>query len=149
MELTRANEIVGLWHRHHKPVIGHRFSIGVADDNGILHGVAIVGRPVARNAGSPQEILEVTRVATDGALNACSALYGAAARIGRELGYRSIQTYTLDSEPGTSLRAAGWDDEGIMRTARASGNGWQHTAGERRQDQPTTPKRRWRKRLNG
>ena len=35
-----------LWHRHHKPVVGHRFSIGV--ENGEIRGACIVGRPVAR-----------------------------------------------------------------------------------------------------
>ncbi len=28
LELDEANDLVGRWHRHHKPAVGHRFSIG-------------------------------------------------------------------------------------------------------------------------
>jgi hypothetical protein len=112
LELTEANAVVGLWHRHHKPCTGHRFSIGCVDIEGVLHGVAIVGRPVARNAGHPRDVLEVSRVATDGTPNACSVLYAAAARAARAMGYLRIQTYTLPWEGGASLRGAGWINEG-------------------------------------
>lgn len=44
----QAREFVRDWHRHHRPPIGHKFSIGAADEAGDLVGVAIVGRPVAR-----------------------------------------------------------------------------------------------------
>ncbi|MGH3656693.1 MAG: XF1762 family protein, partial [Micromonosporaceae bacterium] len=63
-------------HRHHLPPQGMRYAIGVADDTGVLRGVAIAGRPVARHFDDGQTI-EVTRVATDGARNACSMLYAA------------------------------------------------------------------------
>jgi len=139
MTFTEANRVVELWHRHHKPCRGHRFSIGCVDEDGTLHGVAIVGRPVARNAGLPRDVIEVSRVATDGAPNACSVLYGAAARAARALGYLRIQTYTLRSEGGASLRAAGWVDEGP-----AGGGQWKHTDGKpRRTDQPLDVKTRW------
>ena len=52
--------------------------------------------------------LEVTRLCTDGTHNACSFLYAAAARRARREGYAKIITFILQSEPGTSLRAAGW-----------------------------------------
>lgn len=81
------------------------------DDNGILHGAAIIGRTVAR-AYPTRDVLEVTRLVTDGTKNACSLLYAAAARMGKAGGYRRIQTYILDEESGASLRAAGWDYEG-------------------------------------
>jgi hypothetical protein len=143
IELKDANAYVAEHHRHHKRVQGHRFSIGVRDGEGVLRGAATVGRPVARMAGNPLEVLEVTRLVTDGTHNACSMLYSAAARVGRELGYLRIQTYILDSEPGTSLIAAGWVDEGI-----AGGGQWKHTDGKpRRTDQPTQPKRRFAKSL--
>ena len=139
VELKEANKIIGSWHRHHKPVQGHRFSVGCVDEEGILHGVAVIGRPVARLAGAPRDVLEVTRVATDGTDNACSVLYGAAARAAKALGYLRIQTYTLPSESGTSLRAAGWVCEG-----EAGGGQWKHTDGKpRRTDQPTEKKLRW------
>jgi hypothetical protein len=35
-------------------------------------------------------------------------LYGAAWRATKALGYRRLITYTLATEPGTSLRASGW-----------------------------------------
>ena len=139
LELVEANAVVARWHRHHKPCTGHRFSIGCVDANGVLHGVAIIGRPVARNAGHPRDVLEVSRVATDGEPNACSVLYAAAARAARAMGYLRIQTYTLPWEGGASLRGAGWKDEGA-----AGGGQWKHTDGKpRRTDQPMDVKTRW------
>lgn len=139
VELKEANAFVGALHRHHKPVVGHRFSIGIVDDEGLLRGVCIIGRPVARLAGHPRDVAEVTRLATDGTYNACSMLYAAAARATRAIGYRRIQTYTLPSEGGASLRAAGWINEG-----EAGGGQWKHTDGKpRRTDQPTEKKTRW------
>lgn len=143
LELREANDLVARWHRHHKPVQGHRFSIG-AVVGGRLVGAGIVGRPVARLAGHPREVVEVTRLVTNGCPNACSALYGAAARAAKAMGYRRIQTYVLDTEEGTSLRAAGWQCEGV-----AGGGVWKHTDGKpRRSDQPTCKKVRWARTLN-
>ena len=107
LPLSEANEFVRQHHRHHRPVVGHKFSLGVADESGSVRGVAIVGRPVGRFLDDGWT-LEVNRVATDGCPNACSALYGAAWRAAKALGYRRLITYTLNTEPGTSLRAAGW-----------------------------------------
>jgi hypothetical protein len=144
VELKEANEFVARIHRHHKPVVGHRFSIGVIDEQINLRGVATIGRPVARLAGHPRQVLEVTRLATDGTPNACSMLYGAAARIGKQLGYGKIQTYILEEESGTSLKAAGWSMEVV-----SSGGQWKHTDGKpRRTDQPTGKKTRWAITLN-
>ena len=112
MELSEANALVAQWHRHHQPSQGHRFSLGVADSDGTWHGAAIIGRPVARLAGSPRAVLEVVRLVTDGTYNTCSILYAAAARAGAAMGYERIQTYILDSETGASLRASGWTCEG-------------------------------------
>lgn len=93
-------------HRHHKPPQGHKFSIGVACGDKVV-GVVIVGRPVSR-AIQDGWTLEVTRLATDGTKNACSFLYAAAWRATRAMGYLKLTTCILDTEPGTSLRAAGW-----------------------------------------
>lgn len=143
-ELSEANALVARWHRHHKECQGHRFSIACITMDGTICGACIVGRPVARLAGHPREVLEVTRLVTDGTPNACSALYAAAARAGVALGYQRIQTYILDTETGVSLRAAGWKCEGS-----AGGGQWKHTDGmPRRTDQPTGMKQRWSKRLN-
>jgi hypothetical protein len=54
------------------------------------------------------DTLEVTRLCTTGHKNACSFLYGAAARATFALGYHRIGTYVLLSEDGASLRASGW-----------------------------------------
>lgn len=98
-ELSEANAFVKRYHRHHQPVPGHRFSLAVADETNTVRGVAIVGRPVAR-MNQDGWTLEVNRVATDGCPNACSALYGAAWRAARALGYRRLITYTLPEEGG-------------------------------------------------
>ena len=141
LELREANDFVD---RHHPPVQGHRFSIGAVTDIGKLVGVATVGRPVARFAGSPKEILEVTRLCTDGTPNVCSFLYNAAARVGKALGYKRIQTYILDWEPGTSLKAAGWINEG-----KAGGGIWTRPGQPQREPRfPTGPKQRWARMLN-
>ncbi len=144
IELKEANAAVAAWHRHHQPCQGHRFSLGVIDETDALRGAIIVGRPVARMAGHPRAVLEVTRLVTDGTPNACSMLYAAAARVGKALGYARIQTYILEEETGVTLRATGWVCEG-----RAGGGQWKHTDGKpRRTDQPTGAKARWAKHLN-
>jgi hypothetical protein len=106
VSLAEANAFVSEHHRHHPAVQGHKFSIGAALGEAIV-GVAIVGRPVSRHRDDGLT-LEVTRLCTDGTKNACSFLYGAAARAAFALGYKRIGTYILASEKGSSLKAAGW-----------------------------------------
>lgn len=104
-----AKAFTAMWHRHHGHVLpaGHKFAQGVADENDILIGVAITGRPSGR--GNQDGVtLEVTRCTTDGAKDACSALYGAAARAAKALGWGRLITYTQEGESGASLRAAGF-----------------------------------------
>lgn len=107
VSFNQANEFVAAWHRHNDPMPGAKFSVGVCDQDGVLHGVAMVGRPVAR-AYDDGDTLEVCRVATDGTRNVGSMLYGACQRATFALGYRRLITYTLVSESGSSLRGAGW-----------------------------------------
>ncbi|MFK8848441.1 XF1762 family protein [Streptomyces sp. Ac-502] len=102
-----AVEFVRMWHRHLQPPQGHIFSVGAADEAGILRAVAIVGRPVARYLDNGTT-LEVTRLASDGSRNAGSMLYAAAWRATSALGYSRLITYTQEGESGTSLRGAGW-----------------------------------------
>ena len=104
--LEEANEFVSRWHRHHGPVVGHKFSIGAVSGGNIV-GVVIVGRPVSRHRDDGLT-LEVTRLCTIGMFNACSFLYGAAARAAFALGYKRIGTYIRKDEEGFSLKAAGW-----------------------------------------
>ncbi|MGI5201680.1 XF1762 family protein [Spirillospora sp. CA-108201] len=140
---------VEMWHRHHLPPKGHKFSLGVADEANVLRGVAIVGRPVARFLQDGMT-LEATRTATDGTRNANSALYGAAWRATRALGFGRLITYihtrhlgptcadarclhssclsVRRSESGASLRAAGWH----VIAERPARRGW---------DCPSRPRR--------
>ena len=117
ISLEDANAFVARHHRHHKPVVGHKFSIAAVAD-GVVVGVVIVGRPVSRirDDGST---LEVTRLCTNGTRNACSFLYGAAARAAFALGYLAIGTYIRADEDGTSLVASGWREIG-----RTKGRSW-------------------------
>jgi hypothetical protein len=134
--LKAANKFVAQYHRHHKPTVGHKFSIGAAIDDKLI-GVAIMGRPVSRNSDDGFTI-EVARLCTDGTKNACSMLYQAAARASKEMGFAKIQTYILSSESGTSLKASGWKLEAIT-----AGGEWKHTHGKRNNNYPTEPKQRW------
>jgi hypothetical protein len=101
-----ANAFVAEHHRHHRPMPGAKFQLGV-EDEGKLVGVAMVGRPVARNFDDGLT-LEVNRTCTDGTKNVNSMLYGAAWRAAKALGYRRLITYTQAGESGASLRGAGW-----------------------------------------
>ena len=120
LHLRQANDFVTQHHRHHKPLRIAKFSIGCEED-GKLVGVAICMRPACR-ALDNGKTLEVSRVATDGTKDACSKLYGACARIAKEMGYEKVQTYILDSEPGTSLKASGWKMEKAKCGGTPQGN---------------------------
>ncbi|WP_368732475.1 XF1762 family protein [Microbacterium sp. ZXX196] len=137
ISLRDANAFIDAVHRHHKPVVGHKFSLSVIDAEGKVRGVATVGRPVARHRDDGIT-LEVTRVATDGCPNACSALYGAAWRAAKALGYARLGTYTLESEPGTSLRAAGWRPVHVVR-----GRSWSAPSRRRNDRLPLEDKILW------
>lgn len=106
ISLNEANAFVIEHHRHHDAVRGHKWSLG-AYHHGKLCGVAIIGRPVGRRLDDGRT-LEITRLCSDGTRNTCSFLYGAAAKRARREGYNRIITFILQSESGTSLKAAGW-----------------------------------------
>lgn len=133
-----ANTFVGSYHRHHAPLkVGYVFCVAVADSAGEIRGVAIIGRPCARMLVDGWT-LEVRRVATDGCPNACSALYSAGWRAARALGYRRLITYILDTEPGTSLTAAGWKCIG-----QSGGGNWGREERPRIDKHPTQGKLVW------
>lgn len=111
--LREANAFVKRLHRHSKPVQGQKFSVGVTNGHGIC-GVAISGRPVARELQDGFTI-EILRCCTDGTRNACSKLYSASCRAAAGMGYRLAVTYTLASEGGASLRAAGFRPEAEVK----------------------------------
>jgi|TARA_Y100000310_G_scaffold286526_1_gene310814 hypothetical protein len=124
LDLKEANRAVDMFHRHHKPVVGHRFSLGAVDESGKLVGAAIAGRPIAR-VTNQKFVLEVTRVATDGTKNACSLLLGAVARAAKNMGYSRVQTTTLQKESGSSLRACGW----VCHETNRNGKHWDSRSG--------------------
>jgi len=135
--LEEANAFIMEHHRHHGPVVGHKFSLALADEAGEVRGVAVIGRPVARMLDDGWT-LEVTRLASDGCPNACSALYSAAWRAVKALGYRRLGTYILSSELGTSLKAAGWRCVGA-----AGGGSWSRDERPRVDAHPLQLKMRW------
>ena len=88
VSLKVAQEFVRLHHRHNKPPVGHKFSVGLFREDKLL-GVAVAGRPVARMLDNGMT-LEVTRTCTDGTRNANSMLYGAIVRAALHLVIRSV-----------------------------------------------------------
>lgn len=137
LTFRQGSALVAQWHRHHKPPRGCKFVLGVCDSSGMIRGVCMAGRPLARHYDDGLTI-EVNRTATDGYPNANSALYGAAWRVAQAMGYRRLITYTQGTESGGSLRAAnmrlvrtlpsrkGWADSSValraIRDPVGSGN---------------------------
>ena len=151
ISLAKANEFIINNHRHHDKVQGHKFSLSVYDGEKLV-GVACVGRPVGRFLDNG-ETLEVTRLCTDGTYNACSILYARCARVAKEMGYKKIITYILDTENGISLKASGWHQE----ADNVGGVSWDCPSRPRetvtinlfgeKQKYPQTKKQRWAKEL--
>ena len=133
---AEACKFIDQHHRHHLPPQGWKFGIAVNDGSKIV-GVITVGRPVARFKDDGWT-LEVTRCCTDGTKNAASKLYGAAWRAVKAMGFKSLITYTLQTEPGTSLRAAGWSEIGP-----AGGGTWNRPNRFRVDKAPTSQKTLW------
>ncbi len=135
--LKQANDLVAAIHRHHKPVVGHRFSLALYDGERLV-AVAICGRPVARKTDA-YNVLEILRCASDGTKNAISKLYGAICRAADAMGYTSVQTFTLPEEGGASMKASGFTMVG-----ESAGGQWERSDGAaRRTDQPTGVKSKW------
>lgn len=131
-----AKEFVERVHRHHFSPQGWKFGVG-AMKNGQLVGVCMVGRPVSRNLDDGQTA-EVIRLATDGTRNACSFLYARARQTAFAMGYTRIITYILESEPGTSLKAAGW-----LYVRQAGGGSWSRPSRKRTDKAPLEEKQLW------
>jgi len=133
-------------HHHCRPPAGWRFGAGCFNGPTLV-GVAMVGRPVARMIDASQ-VVEVNRLCIDRSLstalrrNAASKLLGFAAKEARRRGFTRIITYTLESEGGGSLRAAGWQEDG-----RSAGGSWSRPSRSRGESGPTEPKIRWARNL--
>lgn len=140
----QAFEFITQHHRHHIKPVGSIFQLGLCAsvNSHALIGVAVVGRPVARNS-QDGFTCEVTRMCTDGYPNACSKLYSACARIAKEMGYKKIITYILESETGVSLRASGWQ---FIRST--PGKSWSVPSRERVDKHPLGVKHLYEKLLN-
>lgn len=143
VSLKIAQKFVLENHRHNKPPVGHKFSVGLFDNDRLV-GVAIAGRPVAR-ALDDGLTLEVTRTCTDGTRNANSMLYGAIVRAAAALGYTKCVTYTQHNESGASLRGAGW----VVAAQLPARAGWDAPS-RRRQDigSSEVARMRWEKLIN-
>lgn len=128
------------WHRHLPELQGGLFAAQCIDDDGNCLGVAVAGNPAQEWQGTGRIV--ISRVATSGAENACSMLYGALCRAAKALGYSEVWTYTLPTEPGTSLRAAGFIDMGMS-------DGGEHSRKSRlrKPAKHPEPKRRWVRKL--
>lgn len=136
----QACDFVAEHHRHHRPTVGCKFCVGLYDNDKLV-GVAICGRPVGRNLDDGFTC-EVNRLCTDGTYNACSMLYGACCRVAKEMGYKKIITYILESENGASLKASNFICEG--KAGGVKWNGIRDTG----QSYPHEMKTRWSRRLN-
>lgn len=120
----QAKAWVAEHHRHNKAgVATWRFGTAlVRTDTDEIVGVGIAGNCSAsewdKQGGG--HFIEVRRVATDGVRNGCSMLYGALCRAAKALGFCTAWTFTLESESGASLKAAGWE----VYAKRPKRKGW-------------------------
>ena len=137
--LREANSFITKYHRHHNPTVGCKFAIGCFETEKMV-GCAVCGRPVSRHFDDGFTC-EINRVCTDGTFNACSMLYGACCRIAKEMGYKKIITYILQSENGASLKASNFTCEGV-----AGGVKWTGSR-DKGQNIPHELKTRWVKHL--
>lgn len=120
LSLKEAQTFINEHHRHNIAPIRDKFRIGLNDGEKVI-GVVMVGRPIARH-NDDGWTLEVNRLCVlDGYKDACSMLYGAAWRVTRAMGYKKLITYTLKTEPGTSLVAAGFK---VIGETKATPKGW-------------------------
>ena len=139
VSLNAARKWIAATHRHlRRPVTGWLFGVEILRC-GERIGIACAGRPAARML-QDGVTCEITRVAiAEGHRNACSFAYGALRRAAVNLGYRRVITYTLDGEePGTSLRAAGFRDDGV-----AGGGEADRPSRRRHPVEQSGVKRRW------
>lgn len=110
--IRAASRFVEHHHRHNRPPRGALFALAVERDGQVV-GVALVGRPVARELQDGRTV-EVLRLCTDGTRNACSFLYARCRRAAAALGYERVLTYTRADEGGASPRAAGFEQVALL-----------------------------------
>jgi hypothetical protein len=151
--VKRAIALVKEHHRHLEDVQGGLFAVRIVVGT-VDAGVAIAGNPPRTWQG--KGVVVITRCALDEsrpplphvnrhseehrADGAVAMAYGALCRAAKALGYREAWTYTLPEEPGTSLRAAGFEDMGMT-----AGGEHDRPSRRRRPAKRPEPKRRWRR----
>ncbi|WP_246606409.1 XF1762 family protein [Paractinoplanes toevensis] len=84
---AQASAFITDWHRHHRPPAGHKFSIGAANGDNLLVGVAVVGRPVARLLQDGLTLTATTDIRTCG-MPPSGALWRTRIHSGDQLGSR-------------------------------------------------------------
>jgi len=138
MSLSDAQEFVRIYHRHHKPPIGHKFSIGFSI-NGDIVGVEVVESPKARGANDGRT-LEITRICTTDwtPSNVVSKMTSAVLKAAFALGYKKVITYILESEDGSSIKASGFRFDKIVR-----GRSWSTPSRLRVDSHPLDNKKRF------
>lgn len=150
--LSDAKAFVAQHHRHNGAPVSWKFGVALNRDgteDEPLIGVAMAGRPIGRELDK-WRIIEITRVCTVKCLHANSKLYGAICRMARAAGYTRAYSYTLQSESGASLKAAGFVINAVL-DARET---WDCPARTRIQTdllgqatRPAEPKIRWKREL--
>lgn len=146
VSFARAADFVRRHHAHNAAPTAWRY--GAAITNGAtLLGVVMVGNPVARGLMG-RGTVEVNRLCIRRdvpralAWNACSQLYGWAAREAEARGFERIVTYTRADEESGSLRAAGW-----IKEAHVRGRSWNSSTRARTDRAPLIDKLRWSRTL--
>ena len=135
-------------HRHNEVPGWHKFSVGIKcplEDDFV--GMVVASIPKSAAQAKNKQALEINRVCCDPRFaNACSKLYALAIKAGQSLGYNFFITYTLITESGSSLRAAGFYQDGIVP---ASKHGWDQPSRPRKMPSkyPLGEKIRWIKKL--
>lgn len=144
MSIKEARAFIARHHRTHRRLkVIARFAVGASRESEVV-AAAITGNPKSRalQDGWTAEVVRVCSIDArpdgDHASCACSMLYAASWRAARALGFRRAVTYTLPSEGGASLRAAGWTLIG-----EAGGGSWSRVDRPRVDDHPTQIKLRW------
>jgi hypothetical protein len=145
ISMQKAQEFVKQHHRHNKEVkFGPRFAISVVDPSGEVWGVAIGSPPVAR-ALDDGYTTEIRRVCTrpNAPWGCCSILYGACKKAWGGMGGRLVITYTLQSESGGGLRAAGFRRVAASKGHKV-GQSWDTHPRKGKVAGTVTPEPKWR-----
>lgn len=135
--LRQARAFVYRYHRHNQRTTGGLWALALMRDDELV-GVAIAGRPVSEVL-QRRGYCEIVRVCVvPDVRNGCSMLYGACRRVAQAMGYERFVSYTLTTEPGSSLLAAGFKP-----VAKVRGREWSSKSRPRLPGENTEDKVRW------